>query len=372
MLSFAVTSRDDAGRARRGTLELRRGTVETPVFAPVATRATVKGIVPEQLRGCGTQMLLANTYHLELTPGAETIEQLGGLHHFMAWDRPILTDSGGYQVFSLADLRDITEEGVEFKSPRDGSTMFLGPREAVQIQEQLGSDIAMVFDECPPYPSSREDVSKAVERTLRWAQTSREVHDRPDQALFGIVQGGIYEELRQDCARRLTAMEFDGYAIGGVSVGEEEELRRQAVDFTIPLLPEDKPRYLMGVGFPEDLLEAVGQGIDMFDCVAPTRMGRNATAFTRDGRVRIRNSAHTHSNEPLEDGCECPTCRLYSRGYINHLFRCREMLGPILLSLHNVHFYHRLMEGAREAIQAGDFTHFKDEFLCRYNRETNR
>jgi queuine tRNA-ribosyltransferase len=287
----------------------------------------------------------------------------------MAWDRPILTDSGGYQVFSLSELRSISDEGVEFKSPRDGSTMFLGPRETVRIQEQLGSDIAMVFDECPPYPCSHEDAESAVERTLRWAADCREVHEREDQAQFGIVQGSVFQDLREECARRLVEMDFEGYAIGGVSVGEEEALRREAVAFTAPLLPEDKPRYLMGVGFPEDILEAIAQGIDMFDCVAPTRMGRNATAFTAEGRLRMRNAAHKGDPGPVQAGCECTACRLYSRGYIHHLFRCQEMLGPILLSIHNLHFYHGMMQGARQAISNGTFTEFKTAFLTRYHRE---
>ena len=369
MLSFTIRSQDVKTAARRGVLRLPHGVLQTPVFAPVATRGTVKGVLPQRLLEAGTQMLLANTYHLELTPGAVLIEDLGGLHEFMAWDRPILTDSGGYQVFSLAELREVTDQGVRFKNPRDGSMMFLGPEEAVRIQERLGSDIAMVLDECPPCPCSREDATEAVNRTLRWARICREVHQREEQSLFGIVQGGVYEELRRRCARELTQMEFEGYAIGGVSVGEEEELRRRAVEFTAPLLPQEKPRYLMGVGFPEDVLEAVAQGIDMFDCVAPTRMGRNATAFTPRGRLRMRNSVHKTDPGPLQEACECPTCRLYSRACINHLFRCNEMLGPILLSIHNLYFYHRMMRGARRSIAAGTFAEFKDEFLSRYNRE---
>ncbi len=314
-------------------------------------------------------MLLANTYHLELTPGADLIGELGELHAFMGWDKPILTDSGGYQVFSLAELRDISDEGVEFKSPRDGSTMFLGPEEAMDIQQTLGSDIAMVLDECPPCPCSKEEARTAVERTIRWAQTCRDIHDRQDQSLFAIVQGGVFEDLREECAERLEAMDFDGYAIGGVSVGEDEASRRGAVEFTAPLLPGNKPRYLMGVGFPEDVLEAVSQGIDMFDCVAPTRMGRNATAFTRHGRVRMRNSGHKQESGPVEEGCDCTTCRLYSRGYIHHLFRTKEMLGPILLTIHNLWFYHRMMEDARSAIRDGAFSSFKEQFLRTYRKE---
>jgi len=366
-MDFAVTSQERSCKARCGRLELPHGTVLTPAFAPVATRASVKGLCAESLRQCGTQLLLANAYHLALSPGAEVVAALGGLHAFMAWRGAIITDSGGYQVFSLAGLNRVTDEGVHFRSPLDGSYMFLGPREATRIQNLLGADVAMAFDQCPPCPCSREVAERAVQRTLRWAELCIQAHERREQALFGIVQGGLFEDLRARCAGRLVDLGFDGYAIGGVSVGEAEPLRRRAVAFTASLLPVDKPRYLMGVGFPPDLVQAVGEGVDLFDCVAPTRMGRNGTAFTAQGRLRLRNHACLSDPRPIEEGCDCPACRLYCRGYIHHLFRCNEMLGPVLVSLHNVRFYHRLMGQMREAIAEGRFAAFREAFLARYN-----
>ena len=365
-MRFTVTSQSASCRARCGELELPHGVIRTPAFAPVATRASVKGLCVDRLHECGSQLLLANAYHLQLSPGAETVARLGGLHQFMGWDSPILTDSGGYQVFSLSRLNRITDEGVEFRSPMDGARMFLGPREATRIQVLLGADIAMAFDQCPPCPCAPEVAREAVERTVRWAQVCRDVHDREDQALFGIVQGGILEDLRASCAERIVGLGFDGYAIGGVSVGEEEGLRDLAVSFTAPLLPADRPRYLMGVGFPLDLLRAVGEEMDLFDCVAPARMGRNATAFTPHGRLRLRNSTHREDPRPIQPGCDCLACRLYSRSYLNHLFRCREMLGPILASIHNIRFYHRMMAHARQAIDEGRYAGFRDAFLSRY------
>jgi len=365
-MEFRVTARDGGCAARCGEMGLPHGTVRTPAFAPVATRGAVKGITSEQLLACGAEFLLANAYHLEISPGAEAVAALGGLHRFMAWDRPILTDSGGYQVFSLSELRKVTDDGVEFRSPLDGAPMFLGPREATRIQNLLGADIAMAFDECPPCPCSREVAAGAVERTLRWARVCRDVHGRPEQALFGIVQGGVNEDLRARCAEELVRIGFDGYAIGGVSVGEAEELRDHAVRTAAPLLPADRPRYLMGVGFPPDLLKAIGEGMDLFDCVAPTRMGRNATAFTPDGRLRLRNSSRRADPRPIEEGCDCLACRLYSRACLNHMFRCREMLGPILVSIHNIRFYARMMTQAREAVRAGRFTAFRETFVSRY------
>jgi len=365
-MKFTVTHHDQTTDARTGLLCLAHGTVETPAFAPVATRGAVRGILPEVLRECGTQVLLANAYHLELSPGAEAVARFGGLHEFMGWDRPIITDSGGYQVFSLAELNRITEDGVEFRSPLDGSLAFLGPEEATRIQNLLGSDVAMAFDECSPYPCSYEEAARAVERTLRWASICKQVHCREGQALFGIAQGSTFADLRSRCAQALVEMDFDGYAIGGVSVGEGQDLREWAVRHTARLLPHDRPRYLMGVGFPADVLAAVGEGIDLFDCVAPTRMGRNATAFTSAGRVRIRNSACRDDPRPLEEGCDCPACRLYSRAYLSHLFRCREMLGPVLACIHNLRFYRRMMDAARHAIRAGRFEAFRREFLRGY------
>jgi len=366
-LEFTVTDRDRTCGARTGELKLPHGTVPTPAFAPVATRAAVKGLSADCLRACGTQILLANAYHLALSPGAETVAALGGLHAFMGWDGPILTDSGGFQVFSLAALNRVREDGVEFRNPLDGSLMFLGPRESMRIQRLLGSDIAMTFDECPPYPCARQAAEAAVERTVRWAGVCREGHPAGTQALFGIVQGSVFEDLRARCAEAIVRLGFEGYAIGGVSVGESEELRDRVVRFTAPLLPSDRPRYLMGVGFPPDLLKGIREGMDLFDCVAPTRMGRNATAFTAQGRVRLRNSACRQDPRPIESGCDCLACRLYCRAYLNHLFRCREMLGPVLATIHNLKFYQRLMAGAREAIRAGRYTEFCESFLCRYS-----
>ena len=365
-MDFRVTHQDGHCAARCGELRFPAGVVQTPVVMPVATRASVKGVPADRLRECGTQMLLANAYHLALSPGAEVVAQLGGLRRFAGWTGPTLTDSGGYQVFSLAKLSRLTAEGAEFRSPLDGSTMFLGPREATRIQNLLGADVAMAFDECPPYPCTRQQAESAVERTLQWAAVCKDVHRAQGQALFGIVQGSVFEDLRARCAEGIVAVGFDGYAIGGVSVGEDEALRESVTRFTAPLLPQDKPRYLMGVGFPPDLLKAVREGIDMFDCVAPTRMGRNATAFTADGRLRLRNNAHRRDGRPIEEGCDCPACRVYCRAYLSHLFRCREMLGPVLLTIHNVRFYHRMMTRVREAIRAGTLAAFCDAFLHRY------
>ncbi len=372
-MDFTVTCTDGSCSARCGRLSLPAGAVQTPAFAPVATRAAVKGLTPDQLRDCGVQLLLANAYHLALSPGAEAVAAVGGLHEFMGWHSPIITDSGGYQVFSLSKLNRVTDEAVEFHSPLDGSIMLLGPRQATRIQNLLGADVAMAFDQCPPYPCSPREAEEAVGRTLRWAAVCRDVHARENQALFGIVQGSVFEDLRASCAEALVAMGFDGYAIGGVSVGESESERGRVVRLTAPLLPAEKPRYLMGVGFPPDLLKAIREGIDLFDCVAPTRMGRNATAFTPEGRLRLRNSAHRKDRRPIQEGCDCLTCRLYSRAYLSHLFRSREMLGPIMVSIHNLRFYHRTMARAREEIRAGRFAAFCEEFLSAYrNRKDQR
>jgi len=364
-MRFEVNATD--GRARAGTLTLRSGTVKTPCFMPVGSRATVRGLTPQQVRATGARMILANAYHLALRPGAEVVAAMGGLHAFMRWDGPILTDSGGYQVFSLAEHRRITREGVAFRSPVDGAEIFLGPAECMRVQELIGADVAMVLDHCPANPCTREQASEALERTLRWAAACKEMHEREDQALFGIVQGSTYPDLRERSARCTVAMGFDGYAIGGVSVGEGEEERRSAVDAAEPFLPADRPRYLMGVGFPPDLVWAVGQGMDMFDCVAPTRMGRNATAFTPQGRLRLRNSACRTDPAPVQDGCGCLCCRLYSRAYVHHLFRVGEMLGPILLTIHNLTFYAQLMSDARRAIEQGRYAEFQDKFIARYH-----
>ncbi|HIE12275.1 MAG TPA: tRNA guanosine(34) transglycosylase Tgt [Desulfotomaculum sp.] len=351
-LRFEVLKQD--GGARRGRLFLPHGTVETPVFMPVGTQGTVRAMTPEELRALGAEMILGNTYHLYLRPGYEIIREAGGLHRFMNWDGPILTDSGGYQVFSLAPLRRLTGEGVVFRSHLDGSEHLFTPEKVVAIQEALNSDIAMVLDECPPYPAAREEVRAAVERTTAWARRSRAAQTG-EQALFGIVQGGVYQDLREKSARELAALDFPGYAVGGLSVGEPKELMYAALDWTIPLLPPEKPRYLMGVGHPEDIVEAVTRGIDMFDCVLPTRLGRHGGALTRSGRLNIRNTACARDFGPLEEGCGCYACRNFTRAYIHHLVRAGEILGVRLLTTHNLHFLLEAMRRIREALESGTF-----------------
>lgn len=340
---------------------------------PVGSRGAVRGLTPDQLRECGVRIVLANAYHLALRPGAEDVARLGGLHAFMGWNGPILTDSGGYQVFSLAEHREIKEDGVWFRSPVAGERMFLGPARCMENQNLLGADVAVVLDHCPPYPCDRQLATESLERTLRWSRVCKEFHRRDDQALFGIVQGSVFDDLRGQSVRRTTEIGFDGYAVGGVSVGESEEQSRHTVAVTAPMLPQEKPRYLMGVGFPADVVAAIGDGVDLFDCVAPTRMGRNGTAFTSDGRLRLRNSSLRSDARPVQDGCACLCCRLYSRAYVSHLFRVGEMLGPILLSIHNLAFYSHLMSEARAAIARGRFAEFRDEVLRRCaNRKEGR
>ena len=355
------------GPARAALLTTPHGAVETPVFMPVGTQATVKGLTPEMVRGAGAQIILGNTYHLALRPGDALVAELGGLHRFMAWDRPILTDSGGFQVFSLATQVKITDRGATFRSHIDGSPLELTPERAVEIQQNLGSDIAMVLDECPPAQSEPAKMRAAVDRTVKWAERCRKHHSRPDQALFAIVQGGLDLEMRAGCARELVALDFPGYALGGFSVGESPEAMHAALPACAALLPEHKPRYLMGVGRPEDLLAGVAAGIDMFDCVMPTRNGRNALAFTADGPIRLRNARHRRDPAPVESGCDCDCCANYSRAYLHHLFAAEEMLGPTLLSLHNLAFYLRLMREVREAIRAGRFAAFRAACLARWN-----
>ncbi|AGA29764.1 tRNA guanosine(34) transglycosylase Tgt [Singulisphaera acidiphila] len=362
-VEFQVLHRDPASLARRGRLSTPHGPVETPAFMPVGTQATVKGLTPDQLRATGTSMLLANTYHLALRPGEEVVAQLGGLHRFMGWDGPILTDSGGFQVFSLAARSKITEAGVAFRSHIDGRLLELSPESAVRIQEALGADVAMCFDECPALPASKETIASAVGRTVRWARRCKDAHTRSDQALFGIVQGGSHADLRGECAEALVALDFDGYAVGGVSVGESREQVREALRVTTPWLPEDRPRYLMGVGRPQDILDAVATGIDMFDCVLPTRNGRNATCLTGSGQVKLRNAAHRLDPRPIEEGCDCFACQSFSRAYVRHLFMAKEMLGPILASIHNVAYLHRLTRQIREAITEERFVQFRLEVL---------
>jgi queuine tRNA-ribosyltransferase len=354
-VQFNILKRDTACHARLGTLATPHGLVHTPVFMPVGTRATVKGIVPEQLRAVGTTILLANTYHLAIRPGAEVVASLGGLHNFMAWSGPILTDSGGFQVFSLATLNRVDDEGVTFKSHVDGAVMRLDPARAVRIQELLGADIIMAFDQCPALPADRAAIEDAVNRTIRWAAQCLEARTREDQALFGIVQGGLDLELRHRCLDALAAMDFPGYAVGGLSVGEKPEQTAELLHQFAWKMPPDKPRYLMGVGRPIDIIEAVAAGIDMFDCVMPTRNGRNSFAFTDAGFLRLRNTCYKTDGRPLEAGCQCHTCAHFTRAYLRHLFLADEMLGPILVSLHNIAYYHRWMKRIRDAIASGTF-----------------
>jgi queuine tRNA-ribosyltransferase len=337
------------------------GVVETPVFMPVGTQATVKTLNPDQLREVGVALVLCNAYHLMLRPGADTVRALGGLHGFMTWDGPILTDSGGFQVFSLADLCEAMDEGVRFRSHLDGNEWFLTPELSMDVQEKLGADIIMALDECLEYPAEKERAADAMRRTVSWASRCKQAHGRSGQALFGIVQGCTYRDLREECAQRLVGIGFDGYAIGGVSVGEGPELMREVLSYTVEALPEQQPRYLMGVGLPEDLVDAITLGVDMFDCVVPTRNGRNGLAFTSEGRVRIRNLQHAESALPLDPACDCYTCQTFSRGYLRHLFQGDEILGLILLSLHNVRYFIRLMEESRRAIREGRFEAFRDE-----------
>jgi queuine tRNA-ribosyltransferase len=356
------------GTARRGRMTFARGTVETPAFMPVGTYGSVKAMTPRELGDVGAEIILGNTFHLFLRPGLDVIAEFGGLHDFIGWQRPILTDSGGFQVFSLAHKRKITEEGVTFASPVDGSTVFLSPEESMRIQRVLDSDIAMIFDECTPYlidgePASERDARISMELSLRWAERSRRAHEGNPNALFGIVQGGMYPALRQQSAEHLKSIGFDGYAIGGLAVGEPEEKRNAIIEFVEPLLPRDRPRYLMGVGRPEDLVEAVQRGIDMFDCVMPTRNARNAHLFTRHGTLRIRNAKYERDTRPLDEACGCYTCRSgFSRAYLRHLDRCGEMLGPQLATIHNLYYYQELMRGLRDAIAAGRLAGFVDEF----------
>ncbi|WP_337176055.1 tRNA guanosine(34) transglycosylase Tgt [Paludisphaera sp.] len=360
---FAATARDVGSSARAGVLETPHGSVETPIFMPVGTQATVKGLTPGLLREACDGMILANTYHLALRPGEEVVAALGGLHRFMAWDGPILTDSGGFQVFSMADKAKVTDRGVAFRSHLDGRLLELTPERAVAIQEALGADVAMCLDQCPPLPAEKRLIERAVDRTIAWAARCKAARSRPDQALFGIVQGGAHEDLRGRCAAELVAMDFDGYAVGGVSVGESREEVRKALDVSVHLLPEDRPRYLMGVGRPQDLLDAVAAGIDMFDCVMPTRNGRNATCFTDAGLIKLRNAAHARDPRPLEEGCDCLACVKFSRAYLRHLFIAKEMLGPILASIHNLAYLRRLVRRMREAIREGRFVQLRLDVL---------
>ena len=368
-MAFELLGTD--GAARRGCITFPRGTIETPAFMPVGTYGSVKGVLPQQVRELGAEIILGNTFHLFLRPGLEVIEAHGGLHGFAQWNGPILTDSGGFQVFSLAHRRKITEQGVTFAAPTDGSKVFLGPEESMRIQKVLGSDIVMIFDECPPVngkdgqPVHRRVVEKSMELSLRWAERSKAAHAGNDAALFGIVQGGVHHDLRSRSAEGLQQIGFDGYAIGGLAVGETEGERNAMLDHTAPQLPTDRPRYLMGVGRPEDLVEAVARGVDMFDCVMPTRNARNGHFFTSTGTVRVRNAKYEHDLRPIEEGCDCVACAGgFSRSYLRHLDRCNEMLAPMLGTLHNLRYYQRLMAQMRAAIEKGTFGAFRESFYA--------
>ncbi len=364
--SFEVKGTCPHTAARAGVLTTPHGEVPTPTFVPVGTQATVKSLSPEEISALGTRMVLGNTYHLYLRPGIEVIERLGGLHRFMGWHRPLITDSGGYQVFSLARLRRVSDEGVLFRSHIDGSEHFFTPELAIQFQETLGADIIMALDECPPYSDDREAVKQATQRTHRWAERCLRSRKRQDQALYGIVQGGVFGELRRDSANFLTSLGFEGYAIGGLSLGEPKEVTAEMVAETVARLPQDKPRYLMGVGSPDDLVEGVSRGIDIFDSALPTRIARNGGLFTTGGRCIIRNAQFRDRDRPIEEECDCYTCRHFSAAYLHHLFRCEELLAYRLATLHNLRFVVRLMEQMREHILSDTFPSFKHSFLSSY------
>ncbi len=352
----------DDGLARRGRLTLPRGSIETPAFMPVGTYGTVKGMTPEELHAIGAEIILGNTFHLMLRPGTEIIEQIGGLHRFMHWDQPILTDSGGFQVFSLGELRKISEQGVHFRSPVDGSPVFMGPEESMAVQRALGSDIVMIFDECTPYPASDDEVRRSMELSLRWAARCKQAHADNPAALFGIVQGGMSPALRSASLNGLLEIGFDGYAVGGLSVGEPPAERLHVLEHLASELPPERPRYLMGVGKPTDIVEAVARGIDLFDCVMPTRNARNGHLFVRGGVLRIRNARYKNDESPLDPGCRCYSCQHYSRAYLHHLERCNEILGARLNTIHNLAFYQDLMRALREAIAGGRFEAFAARF----------
>jgi len=362
-MKFALHNNDH--QSRRGRLTFSRGSIETPAFMPVGTYGTVKSMTPEQLQGLGVEIILGNTFHLMLRPGTDIIKAHGDLHDFMHWDKPILTDSGGFQVFSLAKMRKLSEQGAEFRSPIDGKKFMLSPEYSMQIQRELGSDIVMIFDECTPYPATYSEARQSMELSLRWAKRSKIAHADNPAALFGIVQGGMYDELRQLSAHGLREIGFDGYAIGGLSVGEPKDERDKVLEATTPLLPENKPRYLMGVGKPEDIVESVKRGIDMFDCVIPTRNARNGFLFTHHGTVKIRNSQHKDDTNPIDNNCGCYTCQHYSRSYLRHLDKCKEMLGAHLNTLHNLYYYQQLMGNIRQAIEENRFDAFEKTFYAK-------
>ncbi len=361
-MQFELLNTD--GKARRGRLIFDRGVVETPAFMPVGTYGTVKGMTPEELKDTGAHICLGNTFHLMLRPGTEIMKLHGDLHDFMHWDKPILTDSGGFQVFSLGDLRKITEEGVTFRSPINGEKILLTPEKSMEVQRDLGSDIVMIFDECTPYPATESEARRSMELSLRWAKRSKEAHGDNPAALFGIIQGGMYEGLRDISLRGLEDIGFDGYAIGGLSVGEPKEDMIRVLDHTTHQIPADKPRYLMGVGKPEDIVEAVRRGVDMFDCVMPTRNARNGHLFVTEGVIKIRNAKHKTDTGPLDEKCDCYTCKNYSRSYLHHLDKCNEILGARLNTIHNLRYYQRVMQGLRDAIEANQLEEFVAEFYA--------
>lgn len=363
---FELLHSESTSHARLGRLTTAHGVIETPVFMPVGTQGSVKALDPRELLEMGTQVILGNTYHLSIRPGMEIIRAAGGLHGFINWKLPILTDSGGFQVFSLAKIRKVKPHGVEFRSHLDGSLLFLGPKEAMQVQRELGSDIAMVFDECPPHTSTVHAMKEAVERTLRWAGECREQERAPGQQVFGIVQGGSHAGMREHCAKALVALGFDGYAIGGVSVGEPEAEIYRAIELTEPFLPEDRPRYAMGLGTPAQIVELVARGVDMFDCVLPTRVARNGTAFTRKGAVSVKAGFNKADFRPIEEGCPCYACQNFSRAYIRHLLNVEEILGLRMVSVHNSHMYLQLMIDIRAHLAAGTFAEFRREFVGNY------
>ena len=364
--SYKKIHQDKYSNARLGELNVFGKIVETPVFMPVGTLASVKFLSPEDIKKIGSSIILSNTYHLWLRPGDETVKAAGGVHKFMNYDGPILTDSGGFQVFSLADARKIKEEGVTFKSHLDGSTLFLSPEKSIQIQMNIGSDIAMSFDECIPFPSTYEYVKDSMHRTLRWAKRGKDAHTKEDQALFGIVQGGEFEDLRRESAEELVKMDFDGYSIGGTSVGEDKETMYKMIDYSIKYLPEDKPRYLMGVGAVNDILNGIERGVDMFDCVLPTRIARHGTLMTSEGRINIKKNIYKNDFTPLDPNCDCECCKNHTKAYLNHLYRCNEGLGSRLMSIHNLRFLINLVEGARQAIKEDRFLEYKENVLKTY------
>lgn len=366
-ITYELIKEDQQTGARLGRVHTPHGSFDTPVFMPVGTLATVKTMSPEELKEIGAQIILSNTYHLWLRPGEDIVEEAGGLHTFMNWDGSILTDSGGFQVFSLSDMRKIEEEGVHFRNHLSGEKLFLSPEKSIQIQNSLGSDIIMAFDECPPYPAEYDYIKQSVERTSRWAERCLRAHKRPeDQGLFGIVQGGEYEDLRKQSARDLISLDFPGYAVGGLSVGEPKEVMNKVLDFTTPLLPKDKPRYLMGVGSPDSLIDGAIRGIDMFDCVLPTRIARNGTCMTSRGRLVVRNAKYARDFRPIDENCDCYVCQNYTRAYIRHLIKANEIFGMRLTTYHNLYFLVKLMEQVRQAIQEDRLLDFREEFFEQY------